>query len=394
MVNLSIKSYKYKLKTNHKQAEKLNAWINTCRAVYNLALQTKIEAYQTRFVVTSEKTKPLSLTKFDLIKQLPSLKKEFEWIKDVPSQAMQNVIERMDKAYQSFFKGGGFPKYAKKGVYKSILFKQGIRYSSKHITLPKIGKIKYFNSKNIPDNSTVKNAIVSKEVDGYYISLVIEQITEKKHFDPKSNNQAVGLDIGVNLFYALSNGQIKENPRILKSFESELRIAQRALARKIKRSNNWYKQVENIKKIHLKIKRIRQDFSQKASTQLIENFSQIAVENLKLKNMTKSSKGDQENHGKMVKQKSGLNRVILDVGIGEFFRQLEYKSKWYDREFVKVDPKYTSQTCNICGHKSKENRKTQAKFECVNCGHKENADVNAAKNILARAEPMFVNVVH
>ena len=110
--------------------------------------------------------------------------------------------------------------------------------------------------------------------------------------------------------------------------------------------------------------------------------------------MTKSSKGDQENHGKMVKQKSGLNRVILDVGIGEFFRQLEYKSKWYDREFVKVDPKYTSQTCNICGHKSKENRKTQAKFECVNCGHKENADVNAAKNILARAEPMFVNVVH
>jgi len=384
-VNLIIKSYKYKLKTNNTQYEILNNWINTCRAVYNLSLETKIEAYKTRQV---------SLSKYDLMKQLPELRNEFEWIKDVPSQSMQNVVERLDAAYKKFFKGGGFPKFSKKGAYKSILFKQGVKYSKTHVTFPKIGKIRFFNSKNIPNGSKIKTAIVRKEVDGFYISIVVEQITEKKHFNPKSDNQAVGIDMGVSKFYSLSTGDSKENPRVLKSFEKEMRIAQRSLSRKVKKSNNWYKQLKKVQKIHLKIGRVRKDFSQKASTELISSFSKIAVEDLKLKNMTKSSKGDSENHGKMVKQKSGLNRVILDVGIGEFFRQLDYKSKWYGREFVKVDPKYTSQTCSDCSHKSKQNRKTQSKFECVNCGHKENADINAAKNILVRAEPMFVNVVH
>ena len=393
-MKIVIKTYKYKLKTNSNQAEKLNAWINTCRAVYNLALETKIEAYKTRFTVANGNVKPLSLTKYDLIKQLPELKKEFDWIKDVPAQSLQAVIERMDKAYKTFFSGGGFPKFAKKGFYKSMLFKQGIKCNSKHISLPKIGKLKYFNSKNIPNEAKIKNAIVSKEVDGFYISLVVEQFSEKKYLNPKSDNQAVGLDMGVKLFYALSDGTTKNNPQILKTYERELRIAQRSLSRKVKKSNNWYKQVKKISKIHLKIKRTRYDFSQKASTELITGFQKIVTEDLRLKNMTKSAKGNQEEHGKKVKQKSGLNRVILDVAIGEFFRQLEYKADWYGREFLQIDPKYTSQICSQCGYKSKENRKTQAIFECVNCGQKENADVNAAKNILARAEPMYANVVH
>lgn len=380
-----VKTYKFKLKPNSFTEGKFTSWINTCRAVYNLSLETKIYAYQTHRI---------SLTKYDLIKQLPDLKKEFDWIKDVPSQTLQSVVERMDTAYQSFFKGGGFPKWAKKGRYTSILFKQGVKVCSSHITLPKIGKIRYFNSKDLPENSKVKTAIVQKQVDGFYISLSVEQLKEKRYFNPKSDNQAVGLDVGVHFFYALSNGEIKENPKILKSFECSLRKAQRVLSRKKKRSNNWHKQLRKVQKIHLKILRVRNDFSQKISSNLIATFGKIVVEDLRLKNMTKSSKGDLENPGKMVKQKSGLNRSLLDVGIGEFFRQLEYKSDWYGRDFLKVDPKYTSQTCSSCGYRSKENRKSQSRFECNNCGHKENADINAAKNILARAEPMYVNVVH
>lgn len=380
-----VKTYKFKLKPNSFTEGKFTSWINTCRAVYNLALETKIYAYRAH---------KFSLTKYGLIKQLPGLKKEFDWIKDVPSQSLQNVVERMDKAYQSFFKGGGFPRWAKKGKYRSVLFKQGVKLSPTHITLPKIGKVRYFNSQQLPKNPKIKTATVVKEVDGFYISLSVEEPTKPKHSNPQSDNQAVGIDVGVKLFYALSNGEVKENPKVLKSFEKELRKAQRSLSRKQKRSKNWYKQLQKVQKTHLKANRARMDFSHKCSSGLIANFGKIVVEDLKLKNMTKSPKGDNGNPGKNVKQKSGLNRAILDVGIGGFFRQLEYKSEWYGRDFVKVGPKHTSQTCNVCNHRSKENRRSQSNFECKNCGHKENADINAAKNILARAGPMSVNVVH
>ena len=136
-MKIIIKSYKYKLKTNVSQEKKLTSWINTCRAVYNLSLETKQYAYKSRGV---------SLGKYDLINQLPELKKGFDWIKDVPTQTLQAVIERMDTSYQSFFRGGGFPKFASKDHYRSLLFKQGVSTTSKHIKIPKIGDIRYFNS--------------------------------------------------------------------------------------------------------------------------------------------------------------------------------------------------------------------------------------------------------
>jgi putative transposase len=117
---------------------------------------------------------------------------------------------------------------------------------------------------------------------------------------------------------------------------------------------------------------------------LSKNHAIIVLEDLKIKNMTKSSKGNSEQHGKMVKQKSGLNRVILNQGWGMFKERLKYKQGWRGGEVIFVDPKYTSQTCPSCQHKSKENRLTQANFECVGCGYKNNADHVGALNILAR----------
>ena len=110
----------------------------------------------------------------------------------------------------------------------------------------------------------------------------------------------------------------------------------------------------------------------------------IAIEDLQVRNMSKSAKGSSEHHGKQVKQKSGLNRSILDQGWGEFRRQLEYKVSWNGGFVVAVPPAYTSQTCPCCGHVSKDNRQTQADFACVECGYEENADVVGAINILAR----------
>lgn len=379
------KTYKYKLKTNSFQSEKLNAWIHSCRAVYNLALETKIYAYS---------SKKISLTKFDLNNQLPELKQEFDWIKDVPAQTLQGVIDRLDDAYKTFFRGGGFPKWANKYKYNSLLFKQGVEIVEAKIKLPKIGKLNYFQSREIPKDSKIKQATVIKEIDGFYICIVVKQNQTKRLYSPSIDSQEVGIDMGVSLFYALSNGKTKENPRVLGNFSNTLRLEQRSLARKRKGSNNWIKQKKRVQKINAKIKNVRADFLHKSSLELVTYYDLIAIEDLKLKNMTKSSKGNLKEPGKMVKQKSGLNRVLLDVSAGSFFDKLEYKCEWYGKKLVRVDPKYSSQTCSNCGSKSKENRKTQAKFKCVSCGHTENADVNAAKNILVRAEPMSLNVVH
>lgn len=360
-------------------------WLGICRCVYNLALETKIEAYRIN------KT---GLSKFDLIKQLPELKKDFDWIQSVPSQTLQSVVERMDTAYQSFFRGGGFPKWAKKGSYNSLLFKQGIKVEGNKIQFPKLGKLGFFNSRVFPKNSRIRQATITKEVKGFFVSIVVEQPCIEQWI-PKDN--AIGLDMGVSRFATLSTGAFLENPRILKQYAKKLRCLNRSLARKKKGSSNWKKTKLQLSKLHLKIANTRKDFLHKSSTQLLRDNQTIVLEdlrlkNLRLKNMTKSAKGTLEENGKNVKQKSGLNRSLLDVAIGEFTRQLGYKSQWYGRTVITVNPKNTSRACSVCQHTEKENRKTQALFSYKKCGHTENADVNAAKNILARAELVSVNV--
>ena len=134
----------------------------------------------------------------------------------------------------------------------------------------------------------------------------------------------------------------------------------------------------------IKIANKRKDFLHKLSLQYAENQGIVVVEDLRIKNMTKSAKGTKETPGKQVKQKTGLNRSITQQSWGMFFELLEYKLHERGGQLIKVDPKHTSQTCNKCGHVDKNNRKSQSKFECISCGHSDNADVNGAKNILDR----------
>ncbi|GAI24810.1 unnamed protein product, partial [marine sediment metagenome] len=134
---------------------------------------------------------------------------------------------------------------------------------------------------------------------------------------------------------------------------------------------------------------VRKDFLHKMTNKISKNHAVVVMEDLKVSNMSKSARGTKENPGRNVKAKSGLNRSILDQGWFEFRRQLEYKLKWRGGHLELVDPKHTSQKCCRCGHTESENRTIQAKFECKNCGHWENADINAAKNILAAGLAVF-----
>ena len=140
----------------------------------------------------------------------------------------------------------------------------------------------------------------------------------------------------------------------------------------------------NVQKIHTGIANARKDFLHKTTTTISQNHALVCIEDLQVRNMSRSSKGSNEQHGKRVKQKSGLNRAILDQGWGEFRRQLDYKVSWNGGILLAVPPHNTSRTCPCCGHVSKDNRQTQATFLCVDCGYENHADVVGAINVLER----------
>ena len=157
---------------------------------------------------------------------------------------------------------------------------------------------------------------------------------------------------------------------------------QRCLSRKTKFSSNWKKQKQKISRLYHRVAQTRHDFLHKTSTLISKNHAMIVIEDLKVTNMSKSAKGTAQAPGRCVKAKSGLNKSILDQGWGEFRRQLEYKQVWRGGELLAIEPRNTSRMCPACRHIAAENRKTQAKFECVECGFAENADLTAAINIL------------
>ncbi len=367
-------TYKFKLKPATEQKEKFGQWLGVCRLIYNLALDIKIQSY---------KKTGKSVSKNELQTQVKELSKEYDWINLVHSQVRQDPLVRLERTYANFFNGAGFPKFAKKHRYVSFTFPQGVKISDTHIIFPKIGKVKFYKGKRSIDNPKVKQATIKQEVTGWFVSVLIEKSVEAL---PVSANKT-GIDLGIAKFATTSSGEAIDNPRYYQKYLNKLSRAQRKVARRKKGSNRRKKAVIQLKKVHQKIKNCRKDFLHKLSTRLINENQVIAVEDLKFSNMTKSAKGTLESPGKNVKQKSGLNKSMLDLGGHSFFTMLKYKADWYGRQFVKVDPKYTSQTCCICGNVSKENRKTQAFFQCVSCGLELNADHNAAINILGRACP-------
>ena len=349
------KTYKYRLRVSKEQEATLDRYINTARAVYNLSLETKIYAYQSR---------KISLSKFDLMKQLVDCKNDFDWIKEVPSQSLQDVIERMDIAYQSFFKGGGFPKFAKKDKYNSLTFKSVKQISDYVFKLPKIGTVTIFKDRQ--PKGELRRATITRKNNKYYISIVTKQVIETSI---KNDNSQIGIDVGISHFASLSNGVHIPNPRHTIRYSRKLRVLSRSLARKKKGSNSRLLAKMQVSKMHEKLTNTRKDFLNKQTRSLIDQFDTIVVEDLKVKNMIKFGQ---------------ISKHISDASWSEFFNQLEYKSEWNGNNFLKIDPKYTSQTCNDCGEVDKKSRLSQSKFVCTSCGVESNSDINASKNILAK----------
>ena len=190
--------------------------------------------------------------------------------------------------------------------------------------------------------------------------------------------------MGIARFATFSDGDFLAPLNSFKRHQVRLARYQRRMSRKVKFSNNWKKEKAKVQKIHPRIANCRQDFLHKATTAISQNHALVSIEDLQVKNMSKSAKGDVAQSGKRVKAKSGLNRSILDQGWAEFRRQLAYKLEWAGGMLVAVSPHNTSRTCPCCSHVAQENRRTQAEFVCVQCGYQNHADVVGAMNILER----------
>ena len=366
-----LQAYRFELKPNGEQQRR---FAGSCRHVYNKALalqQARHEAGEMKLGYAA------------LCKALTEWKAgpETLWLNETPSQALQQALKNLERAYKNFFeKRADFPRFKKKGQSDSFRYPQGVKLDqgNSRVFLPKLGWLRYRNSRDVLGE--VKNVTVSQSCGKWFVSIQ----TEREVDQPLPQGEAVGIDMGIARFATLSDGSHLDPLNSFKKHQQRLARYQRAMSRKTKFSSNWKKAKAKVQKIHTHIANARKDFLHKASCQISQNHAMIAIEDLQVRNMSKSAKGNSEQHGKQVKQKSGLNRSILDQGWAEFRRQLEYKADWNGGFVIAVPPQYTSQTCPCCGHVSKDNRQTQAKFECVECGFEENADLVGAINILAR----------
>lgn len=369
-----LQAFKFQLRPNGQQERDMRRFAGACRFVFNKSLALQNENHEAG-------NKFLSYVK--MAAWLVEWKKapETEWLKDSPSQPLQQALKDLERAYKNFFqKRASFPRFKKRGHSDSFRYPQGVKLdqANNRISLPKLGWISYRNSREVVGE--VKNVTVSQSCGKWYVSIQTEyEVTEPTH----SSTSMVGLDAGVAKLATLSDGTIFEPVNSFKSNQKKLARLQRAMSRKVKFSNNWNKAKRKVQNLHSRIANIRRDYLHKVTTTISKNHAMIVIEDLKVSNMSKSAKGTAEQHGRNVRAKSGLNRSILDQGWFEFRRQLEYKQLWRGGQVLAINPAYTSQKCACCGHTAKENRQSQSKFECLACGYIANADVNGARNILA-----------
>ena len=371
-----LQAFKFELTPTGEQQRHMCRFAGSCRFVFNkaLALQKANHEAGEKFIAYVA-----------MAKQLTAWRRSAEtgWLADAPVHPLQHALKDLERAYKNFFaKRAAFPRFKKKGMGDSFRYPDQKQFkideANSRVFLPKLGWIRYRNSRELL--GTAKNITVSSKGGKWFVSIQTEREVEPPVHPSTS---IVGVDVGITRFATLSDGTIFEPINSFKKQQSRLARYQRAMSRKTKFSNNWKKAKAKVTKLHQKIGNIRRDYLHKTTTTISQNHAMVCIEDLQVRNMSKSAAGSTDMPGRNVNAKSGLNKAILDQGWFEFRRQLEYKQAWRGGDVVAVNPRNTSRTCPSCGHVSAENRQTQSHFACINCGFEENADLVGAINILA-----------
>lgn len=372
-----FQAFKFELLPNGEQLHDMRCFAGSCRFVYNKALVVQKENYE-------EGNKFIGYV--EMAKQLTSWRNSTEtsWLKEAPCHSLQHALKDLEKAYINFFaKRTAFPRFKRKDYGDSFRYPDPIQFkleeANNRIFLPKLGWIRYRNSRKVIGE--LRNVTVSRNGRKWFVSIQTQR--EIKQPITKATT-AIGIDMGIARFATMNDGNYIEPLNSFKKHQFKLVKHQRRMSCKVKFSNNWKKEKAKVQRTHTGIANARKDFLHKITTAISKNHALVCIEDLQISNMSKSAAGTNEQPGKMVRQKAGLNRSILDQGWGEFRHQLNYKLEWNGGILFSVPAQNTSRTCPCCEHVSKDNRKSQSHFECVKCGYKNNADVVGAMNILER----------
>jgi putative transposase len=408
----------------------MSNWVDMLRSHYNWCLNDRITQYNQQFIqgdycdiITKGEACPLTSlvsksgatgnpwkdSKLDKdgktrnprrsagdiqITVLPELKTARPWYAGVDSTVLQQNVKRLDTAYKNFFEGRGFPKFKNRSNFTSFTYATGVKIKGNKIYLPKLGWMRFYNSRSIPDGFTLKACAVRKRQNGWYISIRIEDKSVPE-YSPKNLGDCpkiIGCDLGITKLVHLSDGYQIQNPKFStnKKAKCTLKIRQRRVGRKVKGSKNRKKAAIKVGRFHQKISDKRQAHQWKTANKIVSrNVDVIAIEDLNISGMMRRCKiKNDDKTERFLKngqsRKKGLNRAISDASWGDLIFKIEYLAAKQGKIVIKVNPKHSSQECRNCGHIDKSNRDGE-KFICVECGYHEHADIGAAKTIRDRA---------
>ena len=376
-----LKAYKFRMYPNKEQENILKQFIGTSRFIYNHYLYEKETLY---------KEKSINYDISDMKKDLKILQKEYEWLTSIDGSILRTSLDDLKNSYDRFFKGlSKYPNYKRKSIngsyrtpciignYKGKTY-QNIKIDliRRMIKLPKIKeeiKIRgYRNKKEFPEK--IYNATISKKGNKYYVSLCVEEYIPLPIFKPR---YVIGIDLGLKDIVVTSDGLKYKNECNIKKYEKKIKGLQRWLTRCEKGSKNRLKVQLKLNRVYEKLKNARRFNLHKISKKIVEENDIIITEHLKISNMLKNHK---------------LSKSIIDVSWNELIRQIEYKTKWKNKKFYKIDTYYpSSKLCSRCDTKNEEIKNLNIrKWTCSKCGMEHDRDINASINIMIKGIEMYM----
>jgi putative transposase len=355
------KTYKEKLRPTPAQERALDEVLWRCRDLYNTALEQRITAWQRCHA---------SVSRFEQEAELKAMRAAFPEYAAIHSHILQDVLARLDKTYQAFFRRvqrgekAGFPRFKGRDRFHSFTFKEygnGARLDNGFLALSKIGRISVHWSH--PLEGTPKTVTISREADGWYVAFSCADVPVQPL---PLTGQETGIDLGLESFATLADGSRIANPRIFRVAELALKRAQRRVSRRKKGSHRRRKAVVLLAKAHQHTRNQRHDFHHQEARKLVRTYDVIYYEELRVRNMV---------------QNRSLAKSIADAGWSAFLAILTFKAASAGKRVHAVNPAYTSQTCSGCGVIVSKGLSVRW-HQCPDCGASLHRDHNAALNIL------------
>jgi len=303
------------------------------------------------------------------------------------------MTARVNESFNKFFKGAGFPKFKRRHDFKSFSYKPGrVKIKGSKIYLPKIGWMRFYNSRSIPVGFQIKTVTVRQKANDYYVSLRIEDklVPDFPIIADGDVKTIIGCDMGLSKLVYLSDGSVINNPRFATNKKTRrlMRVRQNRVNRKQKGSRNKFKAKLRVNQLHNKIQQKREAYQWNAANRIVKKADAITVEDLQIKNMMKRCKPVSSETGRFLPNgqsaKRGLNRSIADASWYALTQKIEYLAAKSGKRLYRVNPKHTSQTCSKCNHVDAASKNGE-KFICTNCGHIDDANWQAARNVLQKA---------